>query len=284
LFGEEMRKLLLVWAVFAGLLLTTASASAATPLKYTFAVVPQFNASRLHQEWMPVLQRISRETGILLELKLVNSLSLFEAELKQGSADFAYVNPYHVVMSKSAQGYIPLLRDSTPLFGILLARRDSPFKTAYDLNNQTIAFPAANAFGASLYLRALLTEKIGIRFNTRYLGTHSNAFRHLVRNEVAAAGSVSSAFNDELPELREQLQVIYKTPEVASHPLVVHPRVSAAVRDAIKQAFLDLSKDEAGRALLKEIRFPHPVMASYAQDYQPLEALKLQKYLVNESQ
>ncbi|MDW5418801.1 phosphate/phosphite/phosphonate ABC transporter substrate-binding protein [Iodobacter sp. CM08] len=280
-----MRKLLQgqIWVLYVGLLFAAASTFAATPFKYTFTVVPQFNPSQLHQEWTPVLQRISRETGIVLELKLVSTFSLFEEELKKGSADFAYVNPYHVVMSKSAQGYMPILRDSTPIFGILLTRRDSPFKTAHDLNEQTIAFPAANAFAASLYMRALLAEQIGIRFSTRYLSTHSNVFRHLARNEVAAAGSVSSAFNDELPELREQLQIIYKTPEVASHPLVVHPRVSAAVRDAIKQAFLDLSKDEAGRALLKEIRFPNPVLANYAKDYQPLEALKLQKYFVTES-
>ncbi len=279
-----MRKYLLSAMLgFCAMSLCVASgALALSPLKYTFAVVPQFSPSQLHQEWTPVLQRISHETGIALELKLVASFPKFESDLMRGKADFAYVNPYHVVMSQPTQGYLPLLRDSKPLVGILLARKDSAFKSPQDLKGQIIAFPAPNAFGASLFIRALLTEHFALQFTPRYLGTHSNVFRHLARNDVAAGGSVISAFNDELPEVREPLHIIYKTPEVASHPIVVHPRVPAKVREAIMRALLAMAKDEAGRALLKEIRFPNPVIASYEKDYLPLETMKIQKYLVIE--
>jgi phosphonate transport system substrate-binding protein len=269
-----MRKHLLK---ISGLILLLSSSLVYSAARYTFAIVPQ-----LYEEWTPVLQRISHETGIVLELKLVASFSQFDAALMKGTADFAYVNPYHVVMAKPVQGYIPLLRDSKPLIGILLARKDSAFKSVKDLNGQTIAFPAVNAFGASLFMRAQLSGDLGLQFTPRYLGTHPNVFRHLARNEVAAGGSVVSAFNDELAEVREQLHIIYKTPEVASHPLVAHPRVPVKDREAIRQAFLALTKDEAGRALLKEIRFPNPVPARYDKDYLPLEALNLQKYYVVE--
>jgi phosphonate transport system substrate-binding protein len=257
-------------------------ASAHTPVEYTFTVVPQFSPAQLHQEWTPILQRISRETGVHLTLKLVASFPRFEADLVNGAADFSYVNPYHVLMTMATQGYVPLLRDSKPLVGVLLARKDSAFKTPVDLKGQIIAFPAPNAFGASLYMRALLTENLGLQFTPRYLGTHSNVFRHLARNDVAAGGSVMSAFNDELLEVREQLHIIYKTPEVASHPIVAHPRVPTKVREAIVGAILAMTKDDAGRALLKEIRFPNPVLASYEKDYLPLDVLKIQKYLVIE--
>lgn len=263
-------------------LCATSAASAHSPPQYTFTVVPQFSPSQLHQEWTPVLQRISRETGVTLVLKLVASFPKFEAELMRGAADFAYVNPYHVVVSHPTQGYLPLLRDSKPLVGILLARKESVFKAPQDLKGQIIAFPAPNAFGASLFMRALLTENFALQFTPRYLGTHPNVFRHLARNDVAAGGSVMSAFNDELPEVREQLQVIYKTPEVASHPIVVHPRVPAHVREAVLRALLGMAKDDVGRGLLKEIRFPNPVLANYEKDYLPLEALKIQKHSVIE--
>jgi phosphonate transport system substrate-binding protein len=267
---------------FAMGLCVASETSVHSPLKYTFAVVPQFSPSQLHQEWIPVLQRISHETGIALELKLVASYPKFESELMRGVADFAYVNPYHVVMSQPTQGYLPLLRDSKPLVGILLARKDSVFKSPQDLKGQTIAFHAANAFGASLYMRALLTENFALQFTPRYLGTHSNVLRHLARNDVVAGGSVMSAFNGERPEVREQLHIIYKTPEVASHPIVVHPRVPVQVRDAVLHALLEMAKDEAGRALLKEIHFSNPVPTSYEKDYLPLASLKIQKYWVLE--
>lgn len=258
---------------------TFGHASAQTPPKYSFAVVPQYSALELHKDWAPVLQRISRETGVVLELKIASSIPKFETEFLKGRADFAYLNPYHAVMAQEAQGYLPLLRDSKPLSGILLARKDGPYQTAQDLQGQTIAFPAPNAFGASLYMRALLSESIGIKFDARYLGTHSNVMRHVVRNDAAAGGSVVAAFNDEMPEVQQQLHIIYKTPEVASHPVVAHPRVPPSVRKAFVRAFLALAKDERGRAMLKAIRTPGPVAASYEQDYLPLEKLKLQKYL-----
>jgi len=93
---------------------------------------------------------------------------------------------------------------------------------------------------------------------------------------------VTAAFDDEVPEVQDQLSLLFKTPETASHPVVVHPRVPAAVRMALTQAFLGLSKDEAGRALLKEIRVPVPVAAVYERDYLPLEKLNLKKYLATE--
>ncbi len=246
--------------------------------RYTFSVVPQFGPDRLHQEWQPVLQRISHDTGIVLELKLAAGYTQFDVALKNGSADFAYVNPYQALRSFSRQGYIPLLKDSKPLVGILLVRKDSGFKSAKDLNRQTIAFPAPNAFGASILLRAHLSGRMGLQFTPRYLGTHSNVFLHLARNEVAAGGSVLAAFDDEQPEVRGQLHIIYQTPEVASHPIVAHPRVPLKDRNAIAQAFMALAQDEAGRVLLKEIRFSNPVPALYEKDYLPLDVLKLQKY------
>ena len=43
-----------------------------------------------------------------------------------------------------------------------------------------------------------------------------------------------------------------------------------------------LTQDEAGSALLKDIRTPAPVGANYQTDYQPLEKLRIEKYLVTE--
>lgn len=257
-------------------------ATAQAPAKFTFAVVPQYSAIELHNDWAPVLQRISREAGITLELKVATSIPKFESDFLKGTPDFAYMNPYHAVMARKAQAYVPLLRDSKPLSGVLLARKDGPFKSPRDLAGQTIGFPAPNAFGASLYMRALLSESEKIRFEARYLGTHSNVYRHVMRQDVAAGGSVMAAFNDEIPEIREQLAVIYKTPEVASHPVMAHPRMPETTRKAVTNAFLAMTQDEAGRALLKSIRTPNPVMASYPLDYFPLEKLNIHKYLVVE--
>ncbi len=256
--------------------------NAQTQTRYTFAVVPQFSATELHKDWAPLLARLSKDTGFTLELKVAPSIPLFEASFLKGEPDFAYMNPYHAVMARKAQAYVPLFRDATPLTGLLVVRKDSQFKTLKDLNGQKIAFPAPNAFGASLYMRALLTEEAGIQFEPSYVKTHSNVFRHVIRNEAAAGGTVNAPLNDEVPAVRDQLQILFQTPPAASHPVVAHPRVAGAAQKALTQAFLALTQDAEGRALLKDIRTPTPVAASYQADYFPLEKLRIEKYIVTE--
>jgi hypothetical protein len=64
--------------------------------------------------------------------------------------------------------------------------------------------------------------------------------------------------------------------------VVAHPRVAGAAQKALTQAFLALTQDAEGRALLKDIRTPTPVAASYPADYLPLEKLRIEKYVAIE--
>jgi phosphonate transport system substrate-binding protein len=267
-----------------GLLMTVMAslAHAQSPAKYSFWVVPQFSATELVKDWTPLLQRLSKDTGLDLELKLAPSIPRFEQEFIKGTADFAYMNPYHAVMAKAAQGYVPLVRDAKPLSGILLTRNDGPYKSLKDLQGKPVGFPAPNAFGASLYMRALLAEQEGILIEPVYLKTHSNVFRNILRNEVVAGGSINTAFNEELPEVKDHLRVIFKTPEQAPHPISAHPRVPDTVKKKLAQALLNLANDEVGRGLLNNIRITKPVLASYENDYASLDKLNLKKYLVVE--
>ncbi|AZP12595.1 phosphate/phosphite/phosphonate ABC transporter substrate-binding protein [Undibacterium parvum] len=264
----------------AGTLLSNSSVFATT---YSIAVVPQYNVVQLHSEWQPLLDRIARDTGITLELSLQSSIPKFERGLLKGEPDFAYANPYHAVMAKNAQGYLPIVRDSKALTGILLVRKDSPYKNISDLSGKEIGFPAPNAFGASLYMRALLAEN-KIKFEQRFLNTHGNVFRSILNGSVAAGGAVNNTYNDEKPEIRDQLRIIYQTPGSASHPVIVHPRVPEAVRAAVKAAFLALPKDPAGLALLKEVRLPQPLATNYESDYLQLEKLGIEKFTLLEKE
>ena len=247
---------------------------------YTLSVVPQFSAAELHRDWAPPLERVAREAGLNLTLKLATTIPRFEAELMAGGPDFAFMNPYHAVMAMKAQGYVPLVRDSKPLTGILVVRKDSPFKLAKELAGQEIAFPAPNAFGASLWMRALLTEREGISFTPAFVQTHSNVYRQVIRGKAAAGGGVNNTLLQESDEVRADLRVLLETPAAAPHPLAVHPRVPPKVQAAFAEAWLQLAGDAAGQALLKEIAMAKPMRADYARDFKPLEQFRLEKYVV----
>jgi len=248
---------------------------------YTLAVVPQFTAAELHRDWQPLIERVGRATGVALRLHLLPSIPRFEADMLAGGPDFVYLNPYHQLMAMRAQGYVPLVREREPLTGILVVRRDDPIRTLRDLHEKTLAFPAPNAFGASLCVRALLAEREKIQIAPAYVQTHSNVYRQVIRGMVAAGGGVNHTLSQERDEVRADLRVLLETPPAAPHPLSAHPRVDVRVQKAVADALLRLVDDAEGRALLKAVEMPMPVRADHARDYQPLEAWRLDRYVVN---
>lgn len=261
--------------------LNAASSQVGEDHTYTWAVVPQFTALAVHRDWTPVLRSIEKKTGILLRLVIQESIPGFEANFLAGKPDFAYMNPYHAVMAKRAQGYIPLIRDNKrKLTGILVVHQDSLYQKVTDLHNKTIAFPAPNAFAAALHMRALLRDKEGIAFEPHYTSTHSNAYRHVLLGKTAASGGVLRTLHKQPREVVENLRVLYQTPSTPSHPLTAHPRVPASVRVAVTDAIIGLSQNPSGEALLQAVLLPQPIKADYVNDYQPLEALNLEKYVV----
>lgn len=265
--------------VLLALFLTPCSAQKISTKIYTLAVVPQYSPAEIQSDWQPLLTRLKKESGIELQLKFHPSIPHFEAGFLRGEPDFAFVNPYHAVMAKKAQAYLPLIRNREHITGVLLVLKNSSFQNIDDLKNARIGFPAPNSFAASLLIRAYLSQQ-QIPFEVEYLKSHSNVYRNLMGGFIAAAGGVSTTYNDEDPKIRDQFRILYQTPEAASHPLIVHPRVPEAIRIAITQAFLALENDVEGISLLKKIRIPQPTKANYAQDYRPLEKLNIEKFVV----
>ncbi|MDE2158443.1 MAG: phosphate/phosphite/phosphonate ABC transporter substrate-binding protein [Burkholderiales bacterium] len=267
-------------ALGAGLLILAGTAAAAPTATYTISVVPQFTAVEIDHDWTPVLARLAQETGYHFKLEVSASIPKFETSVLAGGPDFAYLNPYHEVMARRAQGYIPLVRGSKPLQGILVVRKDAAIHSVADLEGQSIAFPAPNAFGASLWMRALLSGRYKLHFTPTYVRTHSNCYLHVATGRTAACGAIARTLAEQPPEVQSALRVLFQTPGVPPHPLAAHPRVPPAVRERVAQALLGMARDAPGQALLKDIEMNQPVRADYARDYAPLERFGLEKYVV----
>lgn len=248
---------------------------------YTLARAPQMSAIALVDAWTPFLERLSKDTGITITLKVYQSRQTFEGDLFNGAPDFAFMNPYYAVLAKKRLGYAPLVRDgSETLRGIIVVRHDSPIQSLQDLEGATIAFPDPNAMAASLYPRAILTSEMGLSFNAQYVGAHENVYRSVYLRQVDAGGGVNKTFAGEPDELRAQLRVIWQTPDLPSHPLIVHPRVPSAVRDKVTAAILSMANDDQGRALLEKVNLGVPVAVDFQRDFGHIETLGLEKYTV----
>jgi phosphonate transport system substrate-binding protein len=273
---RPFRIALLAWFATIGILGT---ASAAQPT-YQFGVVPQFEPRKLSAIWSPIIDELEKRTGFKLVMAGSARIPEFEGEFEAGRYDFAYMNPYHALVAMRGQKYEPLVRDSSqPLFGIVVTARDGPVRQVSDLAGKTVAFPAPNALGASLLVRAELERKYGVTVSPLWAQTHSSAYLKAALGRVAAAGGVMATFSQQPQSVRDRLRIVLETRRVAPHPVMAHPRVPAADRDKMRQAFLDLATSAEGRALLAAIPMPAPV-AAHAGDYRELTELGLERYYV----
>jgi phosphonate transport system substrate-binding protein len=275
----------LLWLFASTLLFSSASHATClgeqnTTKTYTFDVVPQLTAAKIYTTWSPLLQRVGQDAGLCFELRVSATIPEFEQKLLKGEPEFVFLNPYHAVLAHQKKKYQPLLADSEDLLtGILVVRADSPIKTLEELKGKSITFPAPNAFAASLLIRAELAKK-KIDITPVFVKTHSNVYRSIIGKDAVAGGGVNNTLDNEAPEVRQQLRVLFETPAYTPHPIVTHPSVTVAVRDRFLKAMLKLTQDDEGRKLLDGINLQKPQAVTYAKHYKPLESLQLEKFLV----
>ena len=255
------------------------AAHAAT--SFSFAVVPQFERRRLVEIWKPIIDAVAARSGLELRLTTTLSVADFERQLSAGAFDFVFTNPYHILMERDRQGYVPLVRDRAPLRGIVLVAKDSPITSPRQLDGKVLAVPSVNAIGASILIRADLERLFGAHVVLRDVRTHASVYLHVANGLVDAGGGVQKVLDEQDQDVRDRVRVLYTTRELPSHPVAAHPRVPTAARDAVRRAFLDLQATEDGARLLAQVPM-RPAVATSMADYLPMAEWGLEHYWVEE--
>lgn len=264
--------LLLLWSVTA----------TGADTRYVFGVVPQFDSRHLQAVWQPILQALEQETGLQFKLRGSPTIPRFEQEFMTGLFDFAYMNPYHALLAGEAAGYRPLVRDTgKTLYGILVVRKDDPIQSPIELMGKRVAFPAPNALGASLQIRAAFVDKFKIEVQPRYVKTHSSVYLNVVLGETAAGGGVQKTLAQQPAEVRNLLRILYTTQAVPPHPVMAHARVPQVIQERVQQGLLAIGANEAGRAMLAKVPIQRIGKATI-DDYTALRSLHLERFYVTE--
>ncbi|MFH1029457.1 MAG: hypothetical protein V1791_15770, partial [Pseudomonadota bacterium] len=66
-------------------LATNSTVSAAMEKAYTIAVIPSAPPVALHKQWIPFVERLSRETGLEFRLKMFEKMAEFERDIWGGA-------------------------------------------------------------------------------------------------------------------------------------------------------------------------------------------------------
>lgn len=269
-------KRVLVWAV---LFLLPAVAYAEERV-YTVGVVPQFASTKINSIWTPILDELSEKTGLKFKLKGSLDIPSFEKQFNAGEFDFAYMNPYHLIVANKEQGYLPITRDvGRSLFGIIVVRKDSDITDVKALDGKKVAFPAPNALGAALIPRTEFSKKFNVDVEEKYVSSHSSVYLNVILGQTAAGGGVQKTLGQQPEAIQSQLKIIYKTTEVPPHPIAVHPRVDEDVSQKVIDALLAMGETDEGKKMLALI--PMKVIGkTELEDYQLLNDMGLAEFYV----
>jgi phosphonate transport system substrate-binding protein len=231
--------------------------------------------------WKPILNELEKRTGLAFTLVSAPTIREFEKECLKGAYDFVYMNPYLVLKADKSVGYRPIIRDRAEFRGILVVRKDSPVKSPSELNGKTIAFPSPNALGASLLMRAELSNLFHIRFDPMYVKSHDSVYLHVAKGLAEAGGGVEKTLREQTVAVKDALKVIHVTRSIPSHPVAAHPRIPGRDAEKIRRAFIEMETAPASRELLAKIPMNHPISAAL-NDYSPMMKWGLDTFWVKE--
>lgn len=240
----------------------------------SFGVVPQQSASRLAEEWTPLLVELGRRSGVRLVFHTAPNIPAFEERLRRGEYDLAYMNPYHYAVFSAAPGYRVFARErDRRLAGIVVVHRNSRHRTLADLAGKTIALPAPAAFAASVLTQAEFS-RLQIPIETKFVSSHDSVYRVVASGLHEAGGGVHRTLAAAPAEVRAALRIIAETPAYSPHAFAAHPRVPGEAVARVQAAMRALADDGEGRRLLASLEFKGLVTAR-DEDWDDIRALKL---------
>jgi len=270
-----IRLLLVALAVTSG----AASAQASNEIRdarvLTFGIVPQESASRLADQWTPLMRYLSDRMGVPVRFMTAPDIPTFEQRVLEGHYDIAYMNPYHYVEFSQTPGYRAIVREGDKrIHGLVVVPENTVAESLDDLGGKTIAFPAPAAFAATILVRAEL-ERLGIDYQPRFVGSHESVYLNVSKGFAAAGGGIERTFNSALKEGLSGVRVLWRSEGFTPHAFAAHPNLDDRRKEAFRNLLIGLADSDEGRSLLARANLERLIRAEDS-DWNDIRALGLE--------
>lgn len=234
--------------------LWTALAAGAQPAvaPLVFGVLNQQSPLQTAERWNPLLHYLTRKTGIPLRLKMGPTIEETDSMLGREEFDLAFTN--HNFQPEFDGRYQVLVKwAGRPIHGVIVVPVDSPIRNLEGLQGRSMAFPSADSFVAYAVPDVALREA-GVTVARRLAGNQEGALAQL-RAGLVDAAAVNSRFLEAYAH-REQLEYrkIYVSAPYPELPVIIHPRIPAEQRLALRRAMLEMRQDPDAATVLDRAR------------------------------
>jgi len=216
---------------------------------YSFGVLSQRSVVLTAQCWNPILDYVSRRTGVRLSLKVARTGPESNAASAAGEYDFVYSNNIFQPSMATAHYQVILRPKAEAITGQIVVLADSPIHSLRELSGQEVGFPSQAAFvGYAVPMDHLLRQEIQV--TSVFGGNQEGIMAQLMAGKVKAAAVnnlIMRAFAD-----REKIsyRTLWQSASYYNIPIAAHPRVPAAVVAKVQDALAAMDYDVEGNKIL----------------------------------
>lgn len=254
------------------MLIAVPALSATESLK--FGIVPQESSSRLADQWTPLMRYLSTRLGMPVRFMTAPDIPTFEKRVLAGEYDIAYMNPYHYVAFSETPGYRAIVKEGgKQIHGIVVVPEDASADRLEDLDGMTVAFPAPAAFAATILVRAEL-ERLGVRYQPRFVGSHESVYLNVQRGFAEAGGGVERTLAIAMREGLDGVRVLWRSPGYTPHAFAVAPKMDPILMASIQSLLVGLGDTEEGLSLLDRAHLK-PLVPAEDSDWDDIRRLGL---------
>ena len=258
------RRTFIAVAALATALSSNVFAQGRDPAKLRVALLPDENAATLIQNAQPLKTYLEKTLNKKIEIIVTTDYSSMIEAMRFGRIEIAYFGPFSYVLAKSRAPDIEpfavgLERGAPTYNSILIATAGGPVKTLADVRGKPFGFGDQASTSSHLAPRAYLLKKAGLDAGKDYtpvhLGTHDAVARAVQAGQVPA-GALSKAIYDTLidrktidPSKVVQLDISEAIP---NYPIVMQGNLAAPLKQAIRNAFLNMKDKDVLKAFRVE--------------------------------
>jgi len=168
--------------------------------------------------------------------------------------DICLTAPHFAALAEQRFHYRRLARYARELDGVIVVRKDSPYRRIEDLRGRVFATPDRLAIitilGESVLKAHHLVPHRDI--TVRYTPSHNNALISVAEGTADAAISEAATYDKIGIRTKEKLRILSRTRKIPHVMFMAGPGLSNQDYRLLKKALLDYSAEGAGRSFFRE--------------------------------
>ncbi|QKS72491.1 phosphate/phosphite/phosphonate ABC transporter substrate-binding protein [Paenalkalicoccus suaedae] len=244
------------------------------PEEFIFGLLPVEDQAELTNRYEPMIEYLEDYLDVDVTLyNATNYTALIEA-MANGHLHASTFGPFsYLVAAERANGEpfaIPVseeggTEDDIYYTAQMITLDEHGIDSLEDIEGRSLAYADPASTSGHLFPKAMLINEIGLTMDNVdqfpsdvvFSGSHEASLYSVLNGDVEAAGVCSTCIERVFDRVNDhenfdQLNIFHESEPIPGGPYVIQGDLPQSFKDAVQQAFLDMSEDEKGREFLEE--------------------------------